>query len=416
MSAQTVPDQAAFDFNPMASPHREDPHLFYRAARERPVTFSPSIGAYLVTRYADLVAVLDDPRTFSSRAALPMIYDNPPEVTEVLRAGGVPETTMVVNEDEPEHTRFRRVFDAGFTGARVRAMVPLMRERAGTLIDGLARGGSGVRADLVGGYAVPFVQAVISAVIGFPAEDTAQIQAWTDDVNMLWNMLAPVEARVASARRMADYTRYLQALIEDRRANPREDLISDLVHGAGGYPGVPDEYVHNMIRGAARVAGFDTTRDAITATVLIMLQNPGARERILADPARAIPKLTEEALRRDAPHRGLFRITTGEVSLGGTALPAGAPMLLLFGSGNRDEAVFARPDDVDLDRPNVRDHLAFGRGLHSCPGAPMARAEIRVALETLIRRLPGLRLADGYRPAYIASYFFRGLESLMVTW
>jgi cytochrome P450 len=257
---------------------------------------------------------------------------------------------------------------------------------------------------------------VISAVIGFPAQDTAQIQAWTDDVNMLWNMLAPVESRVESARRMADYTRYLQALIDDRRAHPREDLISDLVHGANGYPGVPDEYVHNMIRGAARVAGFDTTRDAITATVLIMLQNPDVRDRVLADPARAIPRLTEEALRRDAPHRGLFRITTREVDLGGAALPPGAPMLLLFGSGNRDETVFADPDLADLDRPNVRDHLAFGHGLHSCPGAPMARAEIRVALETLLRKLPGLRLADGYEPTYIASYFFRGLESLDITW
>jgi cytochrome P450 len=417
--AQLTPDQAAFDFNPMTSPHREDPHVFYRAARERPVTFSPSIGAYMVTRHADLVTVLDDPQTYSSKAALPMIYDNPPEVVAELRAGQVPETTMVVNEDEPEHIRFRRVFDAGFTGARVRAMVPLMRERADALIDGFAGGssaGSGVRADLVADYAIPFVQAVISAVIGFPAEDTARIQAWTDDVNMLWNMLASVQARVESARRMADYTRYLQALIDDRRAHPREDLVSDLVRGANGYQGVPDAYVHNMIRGAARVAGFDTTRDAITATVLIMLENPGVRDRILADPARAIPKLTEEALRRDAPHRGLFRITTREAELGGTLLPAGAPLLLLFGSGNRDETVFAHPDDVDLDRPNVRDHLAFGRGLHSCPGAPMARAEIRVALETLIRRLPGLRLADGYQAVYIASYFFRGLESLEVTW
>jgi cytochrome P450 len=412
MSVQTVPGEAAFDFNPMAGPHREDPHVFYRAARERPVTFSPSIGAYLVTRYADLITILDDPQTFSSKAALPMIYDNPPEVVAVLREGQVPETTMVVNEDEPEHIRFRRVFDAGFTGARVRAMVPLMRERATALIDQFA----GDRADLVADYAIPFVQAVISAVIGFPAEDTARIQAWTDDVNMLWNMLAPVDARIASARRMADYTRYLQALIEARRAHPREDLISDLVLGANGYPGVPDAYVHNMIRGAARVAGFDTTRDAITAAVLIICENPGVRERILADPARVIPRLTEEALRRDAPHRGLFRVTTREVDLGGTPLPAGAPVLLLFGSGNRDEAVFAHPDEVNLDRPNVRDHLAFGRGLHSCPGAPMARAEIRVALETLIRRRPGLRLADGYQPTYIASYFFRGLESLDVTW
>ena len=296
MSVQTMPGEAASDFNPMASPHREDPHVFYRAARERPVTFSPSIGAYLVTRYADLVTVLDDPQTFSSRAALPMIYDNPPEIVAVLREGQVPETTMVVNEDEPEHIRFRRVFDAGFTGARVRAMVPLMRERATALIDQFA----GNRANLVADYAIPFVQAVISAVIGFPAEDTARIQAWTNDVNMLWNMLAPVDARIASARRMADYTRYLQALIEDRRAHPREDLISDLVHGANGYPGVPDAYVHNMIRGAARVAGFDTTRDAITATVLIMLREP---RRPRADPGRPGPDHPQAHRGGAAPRR-----------------------------------------------------------------------------------------------------------------
>ena len=405
-------EDAAADFNPMVSPHREDPHLFYRTARSRPPALSPTLGAYLVTRYDDLVTVVDDPRTFSSEAALPFIYANPPEVTSVLEAGGVPETTMVVNEDEPEHRAFRRVFDAGFTGARVRAMLPTMRARADELVDAFAGGA----ADLVADYAVPFVQTVISAIIGFPAEDTARIQAWTDDVTTLWNPLSPVDDRVAAAHRMAEYTRYLQALIDDRRARPREDLLSDLVHGANGFPGVPDEYTHNIVRGAARVAGFDTTRDAITATVLVILQHPDVRDRVLADPARAIPRATEEALRRDAPHRGLFRITTREVDLGGTHLPAGTPLLLLFGSGNRDETRFPDPDAADLDRPNVREHLAFGRGLHVCPGAPMARAEIRVALETLFRRLPNVRLADGFEPIYIASYFFRGLESLHVTW
>jgi cytochrome P450 len=129
-----------------------------------------------------------------------------------------------------------------------------------------------------------------------------------------------------------------------------------------------------------------------------------------------VMKVTEEALRRDAPHRGLFRITTREVALGGTVLPQGSLLLLLFGSANRDETVFPNPDVVDVDRPNVHDHVAFGKGLHTCPGAPLARAEIRVALQTLFNQLPGLRLADDYEPTYIASYFFRGLESLRVCW
>jgi cytochrome P450 len=413
VTTQEVPaGQAEVDFNPMGSPHREDPHLFYRAARARPVAFSPSIGAYMVSRYADLRTVIEDPETFSSKVAVPLIYGNPPEVVEALRAGEVPETSMVVNEDEPEHAAMRRVFDAGFTGARVRAMVPRMRERAAELVDAFSRDG----ADLVDEYAAPFVQTVINAIIGFPAEDDDRVQAWTDDFVLLWNPLAPVDGKVEAAHRMADYSRYLQALVEQRRTEPRDDLISDLVHGANGYPGLPDESVQNIVRGAARIAGFDTTRDAITSTMLAMLQHPEVAERVRADPARTIPKLTEEVLRRDAPHRGLFRITTRETELGGTTLPAGAMCLLLFGSGNRDENVFPEPDAVDLDRPNVREHLAFGTGVHTCPGAPMARAEIRVALETLLHRLPGLRLADGYEPTYIASYFFRGLERLDVTW
>lgn len=400
------------DFNPMTSPDREDPHLYYRAARARSVELSPSIGAYMVSRYSDIKAVLDAPDTFSSSAALPWIYDNPPEVVAELTAGNVPETTMVVNEDEPGHRQMRALFDAAVSGARIRALLPLMRERADELIDGFAGG----RAELVSQYAIPFVQTIISAVIGFPPQDTEQVQAWTDDVNTLWNKLATVPDRVAAARRMADYTRYLQVLIDDRRDRPREDMISVLVHGADGFPGVSDDYVHNIVRGAARVAGFDTTRDAITATILVALRTPGFRARLDVDPARTVTKVTEESLRRDAPHRGLFRITTREVTLGGTVLPAGAPLLLLFGSANRDEAVFPDPDSVDLDRGNVRKHLAFGQGLHACPGAPLARAEIRVALQTLFDRLPGMRLSDGYEPTYIASYFFRGLESLEVCW
>jgi cytochrome P450 len=153
------------DFNPMISPHREDPHLFYRAARERPVELSPSIGAYMVSRYADLLAVINDPETYSSAAAVPRIYGNPPEVVAELE-GHVPETGYLVNEDEPAHAPVRRVFDAGFTGARVRAMVPRMRQRADELIGAFTGG----HADLVSGYADPFVQTVINAVIGFPAK------------------------------------------------------------------------------------------------------------------------------------------------------------------------------------------------------------------------------------------------------
>jgi len=125
--------ETELDFNPMVSPHREDPHLFYRVARERPVTFSRSIGAYMVSRYADVTAVLDDPRTYSSSASLPWIYDNPPEVVAELEAGGVPETTVLVNTDPPAHEHVRALTEIAFSGARVRALVHRDDDRADPL-------------------------------------------------------------------------------------------------------------------------------------------------------------------------------------------------------------------------------------------------------------------------------------------
>lgn len=232
MTALTPPahDESDFDFNPMLDPDRADPHLFYERARSRPIALSPSLGAYMVSRYADVQTVLADPDTFSSTAALPMVYDSPPEVVAILKEGGVPETPMVVNEDEPTHGPMRALFDAGVNGARVRTLLPVMQERADELIDGFDPGG----AELVSEYAIPFVQRVINTVIGFPHEDAERIAAWTEDVGMLWNKLAPVEAHVEAAHRLVAYTAYLQELIDARRAEPREDMISVLVRDRRG--------------------------------------------------------------------------------------------------------------------------------------------------------------------------------------
>ena len=408
-----TPPADTFDFNPMTGRDRADPFAFYAEARERPVAFSPTIGAYMVSRYADIETVLADPETYSSSAAFPSSYGphSPEEVLNELRRGEVPETRMVVNDDGEDHAWTRRVLDLAFSGPRVRALVPLMRARAHELIDALPAGG----ADLVADYAAPLVRTVVDTVMGLPTEDAAQTQAWSDAQILLWNPLAPVADRVEAAKQLGDYTRYMQPLIDERREAPRDDLMSDLIHGGNGLPGLPDDRVHSIIRGV-RIAGFDTTRDAITSTVLALLQRPEVQRRVTADPAGTVTKLSQEVLRRDAPHRGLFRLVTRDTELGGTALEKGSMLLLLFGSANRDETVFPDPDKLDLDRANAHKHLAFGKGLHSCPGEPVARAEIRVAVETLVKRVRGLKLAPDYEPTYIASYLFRGLERLDVTW
>lgn len=402
------------EFNPMVSPDRDDPNPFYADSRDHePVRFSATLGAWLVTRYEDLKTVVDDPVTYSSRNAIPSIWNNPPEVVQVFSdAACTPEGATIVNTDEPEHAPLRRCLEHAFSGRRIRAAQPLMKKRANELIDAMASDGRG---DLLSQYADPFVQTVVSAVFGVPEDEVDMVQDWTNDQVLLWNPLAPIDGKVEAARRMVAYERYIADMIEDRRANPREDFITDMVHGDGDtFPPMSYSDIQYVFRGL-RVAGHDTTRDTVTSTLLNMLQNHHWWGEAIANP-RVIPRLVEETLRRDAPHRGLMRVTTRDARLGGVDLPAGTALLLLFGSGNRDERVFPGPDALDPERDNVRDHLAFGHGIHHCPGATLARTEVRIAIETLTQRLPELTLEPGWEPTYIASYFFRGLEELRATW
>lgn len=401
-----------FDFNPAVSPYREDPYPFYRMARARPVGWSASLGAWLVARYTDVQTVLGAPDTFSAKAAYPLLYNNAPEVVAELRAGGVPEQRRLVDEDSSRHRHVRALLDVGLRGHRVRSLLPLLQRHADELIDAFSDGA----AELVGEYASPYVQRVINTIIGFPPEDIDQIESWTNDGFAVDNPTLPVDAKIAAARRLGDYTRYLQALIEDRRTAPRDDLISILAHGANGIPPVADDHhIHGIVRGT-RIAGFPTTRDAITATTLLALQHPAIHEGITHHATSTIIEASEEALRRNPPNRGVYRVTTRDTVLGGTRLPPGARLALLFDSANRDDTVFSHPDTPTLDRPNIHDHLSFGRGLHTCPGAPVARTEIRIALRTLFHRLPRLRLPANHTPTYRAHHLTRGLEHLHVHW
>jgi cytochrome P450 len=399
------------DYNPFVSPDREDPYSFYAwSRREVPVHYSTSLGAWMVTRYDDIVAILQDPRRFSSKGSIPSAFNNPPEVLKAL-SGSIPEASTIVDADPPEHTRMRKLLNRAFSSRRINAMQPLIRRLADELIDAFSSDG---RADLVSQYANPLVQTVISLLLGVPREDIARVQSWTDDLVLVWNPFAPLPEKISAARRVVDYERYIAALIEERRASPEDDILSDLLHGHGDdLEPLTDGDVLYFFRGA-RLAGHDTTRDLITSAILTMLTHREHWDRARED-ARVIPAIIEETLRRDAPHKGLMRTTTEEVEVGDVKLPQGSQLLLLFGSANRDETHFPNPDVFDIHRKNVSDHIAFGKGIHVCTGVHIARTEARISLEALVQRLPGTSLAQDFAPTYIASFFFRGLEHLHVS-
>lgn len=406
------PEGCHRDFNPMVGPDRDDPHPFYADCLESELRFSPTLRAWMVTRHQDLRQVIDDPETYSSRNAIPSVWNNPPEVLRIFADGGFePEGESVVNTDAPDHAPLRKVLDHAFGGKRIRANHPRMISRANELIDAMIDDGA---ADLVAQYADPFVQSVISSVFGIPENDVALFQRWSEDLAVVWNPLAPAADKIPAAQGMVEQERYIAAMIEDRRANPREDFLSDMVHGSDDFPPVSYRNTLYMFRGL-RIAGHDTTRDTVTSTLLNMLSHRPWWDEVIETP-RSISRLAEETIRHDAPHRGLMRITTRDTVLSGVELPAGSALLLLFGAGNRDERVFPEPDTLDPTRANLRDHLAFGTGMHACPGAALARHEVRVAIETLTKRIPTMALKPGWQPTYIPDYFFRGLQELRVTW
>ena len=379
-----------------------------RGADELP--FFDMFGAHLVSRYDDVRAVLDDPQTFSSANALPDWTLSPPPVLEVM-GDAVPRGISVVNTDPPLHTAIRRVLRIAFSGERVVRLREPIRQTAEELVDGFA-GEHG--AELVSRYADRLVQDAANRSFGFPAEDFERVARGCEVTVAMYNPMTPPEMKLQLKPEFIDYERYLLDIIADRRAHPRDDVISDLVRGGEADDLMSEADLVWSIR-AFRVAGHDVTRDLIASTLLAMLTDRRFWNAAVAEPA-TIPGLVEESARRDAPHRGLMRMTTVDTELAGQKLPAGTQLLLLFGSACLDDAHFPDADAFTPGRPNIGDHLSFGGGPHVCPGANLARTEARIAVETLVKRLPELRLADGYEPRYIPNPFFRGLAALDVTW
>jgi cytochrome P450 len=401
---------ATIPFDPTTPEQRENPFdVLALARREQPVFYAPALDLWVVTRHDDVLAVLKDHRTFSSTGALTSSATSlPPEVLEVL-AEGHPEMPYIIELDPPLHDRIRGLVTRAFTPRRVAELEPRVEALASELIDELAPRG---RADIVEAFAWPLPLRVLGELFGFPRDDLEQVHRWGLDW-LLLQQERPLEQQLAHARGLVALQRYCVAAVENRRRNPTDDLLGALV-AANDDAEAPLSTVE--IAGLPldlMVAGHVTVTRAIGSTLDRMFAEPALRDHLL-DPELA-PKAIEEILRLESPAQGLFRVTTREVELGGAVLPVGARVMAHFASANRDACVFADADAYRPERSDVGAHLAFGKGIHFCIGAPLGRLELRVALPMLLRRLPGLR--PGPRPPVREAVFFaRGFTSLDVEW
>jgi cytochrome P450 len=393
-----------------AFPFRRDdplspPAAYARAREAEPmcrVTLWNGSQAWLVTRHEHVRAILADDARFSGRFG----QDGFPTVTEARVAVDRGERAFV-GMDNPEHDRFRRMLTQEFSVPRMRALEPEIARLAETLIGGMIA--AGPPQDLVQTLAVPFPSLVMSALFGSPYEDHRFI---IDCAVARHGLTQSVDTANAKARELVDYVR---RLIDAKAAAPGEDLLSRVLH-AHVHPGRMTRDELAEIGAMILRAGHDTTTNLVAMGTLLLLRDDAQRARLAADPA-GIPRAVEELLRLVSPVQfSPRRVARVDVEIGGATVRAGDGLFLLLGSANRDAAVFPDPDALDVGRDAAR-HLAFGFGIHQCLGQTLARIELRIVFETILRRLPALRLAgpaDALR--FKDDMQIYGVHALPVAW
>ncbi|WP_330294715.1 cytochrome P450 [Streptomyces sp. NBC_00503] len=393
-----------------------DPYpLYARARRAEGLTYVPEFDAWLVARDQDVREVLVRAEDFSSVNSLTPDIALSEAALGVLPRGFGPRPT-VVTSDGAEHRRHRGVLNQGLSVPRVAAVLPYARECARELVDGIAADGS---SELMAAYARRLPGQVVGRLIGLdPADVPAAVRGGYRAEELFFRPMSPQE-QVAAAEDVVALQHLLDGYLRDRRASPRGDLCSAMVAAlAPGEGELTLEQRHELVAGLQNllIAGFLTTSALIGSTLLHLLRDRSQWEALCADPA-LIPAAVEEAARYDSAVQAFHRTTTRPVTLAGTKLPAGASVLVAYGSANRDEDRYERADRFDISRPEHRRHLAFGHGPHGCPGSHLAREQLRITLEVFTDRLPGLRLdPDGPPPAMRPTLIHRSPQTLHTTW
>lgn len=392
-------------FQPFSPAYQEDPaRAFYLEAHARaPVAYSPAFFAYLVTGHAEVSQVLRDPALFSSARILDPVVPFQPELLAALQRGTFPLPPALFNNDPPDHTRARALFSRAFTPAKVAALEPQIRGFAAELAAGLAAGPEAI--ELMHDFAYKLPMRVISALVGVPYEDMDQLKAWQDDWFKLYDPALDVTRKIEAAAGFVAYQQYYAALIERRRAQPADDLISALLRAREGDDAFStEEVISHLI--VLLFAGYETAASLMGSLLFSLLAEPSLWARVGSD-AALLQAAIEENLRMHAPVQMEPRHTTGPANIGGVEIPVGSAVFTFFGAANYDARVFDDPRRFNLERPNGARHLGFGWGVHTCLGASLARLELRVGLQALRAALPGLRLAADARRSYLPSLFFR---------
>lgn len=399
-----------------------DPYPYFDHLRSKcPVAHATPLNVMAITGYDEALAVYKD-SAFSSCNSLagpfsgfPFGPDGADDVTELIEQhrGAAPMAEHISNQDPPLHTRTRSLLNRLITPKRLKENEEFMWRLADQQLDTFIERGS---CEFLSEYAKPFSLLVIADLLGVPPEDHAEFQA------VFAQQLAGELGEGTTAHNPLQWlNEKFYCYIEDRRRSPRGDVLTELAqakHEDGSTPEIED--VMNLST-FLFAAGTETTTKLVSAAVRVLGENPELQASLREDRSK-IPAFLEETLRMESPVKAHFRMARKTTTVGGVRVPAGTTVMLLPGACNRDERKFDHPNTFDADRSNVREQIAFIRGVHSCPGAPLARAEGRISMNRILDRMGGIAISSEHHgPAsqrrydYEPTFILRGMRELHVT-
>ncbi len=393
-----------------------DPFDYYREAHEAGVKleFVAEANAWVVYSYELVSEVTAKPEIYSNDfASLMGAADD--EIDAILAEGWDNPPTLLT-ADHPIHTRNRKLVNLAFSAPRVNAIEADMRKKSIELIAKMAEKGSG---DFVEDFAIPLPVAMIAQQIGLD-NDPKQVKDWSDAAVDRFSQLISRERELECARSFVDYQRYMKGLIDDRRANGGDDLLTDLVEArVEGETPLTDEEIMSIMQ-QFMVAGNETTTSTIAGGLLQLIRNPDqmakAKDAAGGRDPKLIQNMVEEMLRYESPSAGIWRVVKQDVELGGEKIAAGSMLQVRYAAANRDPAKFEDPDAFLIDRKNARAHLAFGKGPHMCVGNMLSRKEMFVAFDELLERLDNFQLADEDAITVLPNIMLRGVTKLPITY
>ncbi len=378
-----------------------DPYPFYdRLRAAQPILFDPEWKLWFFSAYEDIAALLRDRRLGRDLTEAPKPDPQTPF--------GWLHANSLMEKEPPDHTRLRGLVNKAFTPARVEALRPLIEQSAHRLLDEVVRRGE---MDLLADFAEPLPVLVIADLLGVPPEARSRLRPWSNRIVAMYELSPTVEDARHANRAVSEFATFLRGLAAERKLQPQDDLISALVEAEEqGSRLSEDELIATCI--LLLNAGHEATVNAIANGMLALFRNPDAYQHLRRSP-EWLKSAVEEMLRYDTPLQLFRRWVCEEVAYKGFTLPRGTQVALLYGAANRDAARFPEPHRFDITRSD-NPHLTFGLGIHYCVGAPLARLEMQVAVQTLLERLPNLRLADEAVLEYRPNYVIRGLKALPV--